>query len=226
MLLHWSNTEIWIPLTLLSSSLLGSGHCVAMCGGLMTALCPDRASVMRYHSGRLIGYITLGALAGQIGKQLYSVAAAIGIAIIFILLGIRLIQRQPLHLFTLPRSMWTHFSKAGPGVSGALSAFLPCGWLHSFVIAAIGLASPLKGAAFLAIFWLGTLPALSLAPWLVQKLFRPLSQRSPQLAGLILIVLGLATLAMRIVPNSSTHSHHGAHGPSTHEGGHHPPVTL
>lgn len=63
-------------LTLLTAFLagaLGSAHCVAMCGGIATALgaAPGSArrkrSLVLYHCGRLASYATAGAVAGALG---------------------------------------------------------------------------------------------------------------------------------------------------------------
>jgi sulfite exporter TauE/SafE len=58
--------------------LLGSTHCIGMCGGIVGALDmglrrPGRTNVsmlgyhLAYNSGRIISYIVIGVLAGSIG---------------------------------------------------------------------------------------------------------------------------------------------------------------
>lgn len=66
--------------------LLGSGHCLAMCGGIVTTLCAgSRAAqagpatgaavnvrlVLGYHVGRIGSYATAGALAGTVGSLVW-----------------------------------------------------------------------------------------------------------------------------------------------------------
>ncbi|MFN7147839.1 MAG: sulfite exporter TauE/SafE family protein, partial [Myxococcota bacterium] len=49
----------------LTAGLLGSPHCVGMCGPFVTA---TGRSAPAWHAGRLLTYVTLGALAGAVGS--------------------------------------------------------------------------------------------------------------------------------------------------------------
>lgn len=65
---------------ILSASLLGSMHCVGMCGAFLAmATIPDPTGAaapsasrlqIAYHGGRLVTYVTLGSLAGLLGQTL------------------------------------------------------------------------------------------------------------------------------------------------------------
>lgn len=61
--------------------LLGTGHCVGMCGPLVVAF-PGRSgrlsAHLAYHAGRLATYTLLGALVGLLGGALRGGAAAVG----------------------------------------------------------------------------------------------------------------------------------------------------
>jgi len=61
--------------------LLGTGHCIGMCGPLIVAL-PGQAgrfsAHLAYHAGRLITYTLIGALMGAVGGGLIRLAAALG----------------------------------------------------------------------------------------------------------------------------------------------------
>ena len=46
-------------------------------------------------------------------------------------------------------------------VIGLLTGLLPCGWLYAFVVTAAGTGSRSRGAALMAVFWLGTLPVMA-----------------------------------------------------------------
>jgi sulfite exporter TauE/SafE len=214
----YADPSTWIPLAVLSASLLGSGHCVAMCGGLVVAAARTPLAWTAYHAGRLLGYLALGSLAGLIGSILFdseeawlgvlpwlSWAAAIALGISFGIAGVRVWQGRPLHLSLVPSSVLARLFKAGSGnagLTGFLTAFLPCGWLHSFVLGAIATRSPLLGAGFLAAFWAGTLPALGLAPWVFERVFKPVSRRSPKVAAVILILAGALSLGMKVAPQA------------------------
>lgn len=67
------------------ASLLGSVHCVAMCGGFATVAAGtcSRGAAWRssaaYQGGRLLGYLALGAAAGLVGGSLDLAGGALGL---------------------------------------------------------------------------------------------------------------------------------------------------
>jgi sulfite exporter TauE/SafE len=56
----------------------------------------------------------------------------------------------------------------------------------------------MMGGALMAVFWLGTLPALSAVPWITHRLLRPASARAPKITALLLIVAGLAGIGFKM----------------------------
>ena len=93
-----------IPLLVMAASLLGSTHCLGMCGGIVMALPPKRSSHLAYHLGRLGGYLLLGALAGLAGNWLLAsspvltVISALVMGSLLIAMAVRVWQGKPLHL--------------------------------------------------------------------------------------------------------------------------------
>jgi sulfite exporter TauE/SafE len=177
--------EIWLAF---SVGLAGSGHCLGMCGGIVTALAlakRDCTASQRmffnilYHAGRISAYTLLGLLVGlaaQAGmvdalkplvKWLFLAAnifvAALGI---FTLLGVRslgvsALDGSGLSFLTRPLSRLresTSISAAVP--TGFLMGFLPCGLVYGVLISAATSGSTLKGGAMMLAFGCGTLPAL------------------------------------------------------------------
>lgn len=222
-----------LPFAVLGTSLLGSGHCVAMCGGLVLGSTKNAFDIALYHLGRLMGYCALGAAAGLLGSQILGsqafsflpIISSILIAASFIFLGIRTWYERPVHLFRLPKNFYNKYTRSfGTAAfpTGLLSAALPCGWLHGFVLGAIATQSALQGALYLLFFWIGTLPALSLAPITIQKIFKPMAAKIPKISAILLILIGLATLGVRLksanffqisqegdeCPMHESHSHH------------------
>jgi sulfite exporter TauE/SafE len=59
-----------------STALVGSVHCVGMCGGLVLACAPDRGH-SAWQAGRLVAYVALGALAGALGHGLTQLGEAL-----------------------------------------------------------------------------------------------------------------------------------------------------
>lgn len=80
-------------------------------------------------------------------------------------------------------------------ILGVLTALLPCGWLYSFVVTASGTGAPLTGAAVMAFFWLGTVPLLAGIGEGVKRLSGPLRRHLPRLAAVLVVTVGLATIA-------------------------------
>jgi uncharacterized protein len=201
------------------ASLLGSVHCVAMCGPLVGL--HGGVRTMRLagaHSfGRLTTYAVLGALAGLVGRAVdlaadvatvQRVATLVaGIAILAwggyqlaIALGLcRAGDRAPAgsaFAAGLVR-IRTRRPKLRAWLVGVLTGLLPCGWLWAFVIAAAGTGDPLGGTLVMLAFWLGTVPAMLGVLALGGPVFAWLRGRAPIVTAIALIVLGLGTLALR-----------------------------
>lgn len=195
---------------LLLAALTGSLHCGVMCGPFAAA-CGARgpSSVVGYQAGRLAGYLTLGALAGalgagvdHVGMRLAGVQQVAGLVmgILLIFLAFRTWRARPALVTigeprrrnplvkALKRADW----RGATGV-GALTAFLPCGWLWGFVAVAAASGSTLTGAAVLGALWLGGLPLLVAAGGLAERLrakARPFAR--PAVALGLLLCAGLA----------------------------------
>jgi len=80
---------------------------------------------------------------------------------------------------------------------GVMTGLLPCGWLWAFVVSAAGTGSPLAGASLMAVFWLGTLPAMTGALVLAGPLVAAVRARLPVATAIVLAALALGTLALR-----------------------------
>ena len=210
---------------ILVTSLLGSGHCAAMCGGLVLNFAKSGRAMAVYHLGRLFSYSLLGALAGALGGLALSISntasvqwtSSLVFAGLLILVGVRRIQGKPLHI-NMPKFVGPRFqhvfgralqrsdSMGSVFAVGFLSALLPCGWLYTFVLAATTTKSAWLGAASLALFWLGTVPALSVTHFLFEKIFRKLKWSSPRYSGAMLVLLGVFSLGLHAAPLLSPQS--------------------
>ena len=120
-------TELY--LTTFVGSLLGSLHCVGMCGGLAAiaststspALRSDRdraAPALVYNAGRLIAYLALGATAGALGAALDLAGALSGLGDVAAVLAgaIVILTGMMLLMNTLPsrRSAGVRIGQPGP----------------------------------------------------------------------------------------------------------------
>jgi uncharacterized protein len=218
---------------ILAASLLGSPHCAGMCGAFAYLAAPGphppRGAAALYHGARLAGYAVLGALAGTLGASLDRLGAFAGMGrvgaivagTVMVLWGLIAVLRalgvrvpQPLRL-PVAGGPWTavlrRTQSIGPrqraALLGALSAMLPCGWLWVFVASAAASGSPLLGAAQMAVFWLGTLPAFAALGLLAQGAAGALRRHLPAVTGTVLILFGAFTVLHR---GAARHRDHGA----------------
>jgi sulfite exporter TauE/SafE len=82
-------------------------------------------------------------------------------------------------------------------VVGLLSGVLPCGWLWAFVVTAAGTGHALTGAAVMAAFWAGTVPALVAVGLGSQLVGGRLRRHVPAVTAVLLVVLGVVALVGR-----------------------------
>lgn len=142
-----------------------------------------------YAAGRITTYAVLGSVAGALGGAVELAGALVGVrraALILagaVLVAWALIALSDLAWFRTGGSLFAGVAgrlkgrvpnlpavarqrlapgaKVGhPFATGLFLGLLPCGFLYSAVIAAVALGGPLEGAAALALFGIGTTPAL------------------------------------------------------------------
>ncbi len=160
--------------------------CTAVVGGLVAAMSaaaaarlPNASFLERmrphlsFNAGRLAGFAGFGALTGLLGRAVALTPFANGIFLLLVallMLGIaaRLLDLAP-RSFALKPPAWLadriralHASEHPlmPAAFGALTFFLPCGFTQSVQLYALSLGDPAAAAATMAVFALGTLPAL------------------------------------------------------------------
>lgn len=213
---------------ILLASLLGSVHCAAMCGAFVCAYVAPTPFTNRnhvehaaYHGGRLISYGLLGAIAGKIGAGVdqmgalagVSRAAAIAAGLLMVLwaghsiavsLGARALTLSPPWMTRVLGTVLIQFGRSSPttraGALGLLTTLLPCGWLYAFVVTAAGTGAALTGAATMMLFWLGTMPALLAVGFGAQRLFGPWRKRLPIASAVVVLALGLLSIAGKMQP--------------------------
>ncbi len=212
-----SEARSYLPWISFIAGFGGSLHCVGMCGGLVTATCDKSGDVFRYQTGRLIGYLLVGLLAGYLGSLFQfknqpaylSIVPAVFIGGLFIYWGMKSLRGSKAelpapkfvsHLYT---RLWKklvfnnkNFTKAF--FTGLISIFLPCGLLYGVALGTISLQHKYEAINSMFFFWLGTLPSMIVAPVVVQRLIRPLKSKLPKTYALSLIAIGLVTITFRV----------------------------
>jgi hypothetical protein len=227
-------------ISVLLASLAGSVHCAGMCGpfvcvyaGLATGHGRGWLHVA-YHGGRLASYMTLGAFAGALGAGANALGGLLGVSRAAALLaGVLMVWwgthtilaargvvlwRRTGHTLRSPLGAVLQRLRGRPpviraGATGLLTTLLPCGWLYAFVAVAAGSGSAPAGIATMAVFWLGTLPALTAVGALTQRLAGRYGRRLPVVMASLVVALGILTIAGRLgvvppLPLSSAHDGH------------------
>lgn len=202
--------------TLGAAFLLGltaSGHCVLMCGPLVAAVQPREwkgAALM--HVTRLSVYAAIGAATGAAGAAISSLGASRWLA--WVVAATLLTQaviswRGTTGTSPIGRAAGRVVSSLGQRVQargawapvtwGLINGLLPCGMVYGAATLAVGLASPLAGAAAMTAFGFGTVPVLMLVARPASALLRTLAARRPWLAPAVLVVLAVL-IGMRGLP--------------------------
>ena len=169
-----------------------------------------------YSAGRLAAYLVLGLLAGTFGAAIDHAAGWAGVTRAAAVVSGALIALWGLHAFLsargvgvprldapspLKRALAFVMRKFGgrPPMARALilglgSALLPCGWLYAFVVTAAGTGSAWRGAAVMAVFFTGTLPAMLAFGEAVRALTGPMRRHVPATCAIVLMIVGLWTV--------------------------------
>jgi uncharacterized protein len=223
------------------AGVLGSTHCVAMCGGLATALGTQRHGTTRarqllYQLGRVVSYGTAGAIVGSLGAagsfvfeaSQWSQVLRLGTALVVVLIGLNLALgsraggpwwRAPERWGAL---VWRRIAPlasrlpAQPALRavtlGMLWGWLPCGLVYSVLLAAAFAGSALAGGATMIAFGLGTLPAMLVLSFASGR-FTPPGATVSRLLGSVIVACGLwtASMPLAILFGAGQHVHAMAH---------------
>ncbi|MBA6338958.1 sulfite exporter TauE/SafE family protein [Colwellia sp. BRX8-7] len=169
--------------------LLGSGHCIGMCGGITTmltsAISPQQKGrdkfklVGAYNVGRIFSYSLIGAIVGFSSSiAIKNIGVPLGFlrlfaAVFLILLGLYLGQwlMWLSKVEKMGKFLWRYLSPLSKRfipinnakqalALGAVWGWLPCGLVYSTLTWSLASGSALSGALIMTSFGLGTLPAL------------------------------------------------------------------
>ncbi|MEE4232251.1 sulfite exporter TauE/SafE family protein [Pseudomonas viridiflava] len=210
-----------LPFSALVLGLLGGGHCLGMCGGLMGALTlaiprEQRARrmqlLMAYNLGRIVSYAIAGFFSGLVGWAVANSPGATTLRVVAALLliamglylagwwsGLTRIER-------LGRGLWRYLQPFATRLLpissipralllGALWGWLPCGLVYSTLLWAASQGNAIDSALLMLAFGLGTWPVLLATGLAAERTTALLRRRSVRTAGGVLVILfGLWTL--------------------------------
>jgi len=171
---------LWTAFTI---GLFGSLHCIGMCGPIALSLPYQGVSrlaaawnALTYNLGRVVTYAAIGTLFGLLGKGIflagYQSALSIAMGVLMLILAFfstnlesRLAKvsflQKPLSRL---KTALGNLLRARSGTSffgiGLLNGLLPCGLVYVAIVGAVSTGSVGKGAAYMGLFGLGTLPLM------------------------------------------------------------------
>ena len=200
--------------TALILGLLGSFHCVGMCGPIAFILPVDKTNKTKmiwqtflYHFGRLLTYSLIGLLFGLLGRGLYlsgfqqRLSILIGVLmIITIIIPINVFNKYSL---SKPIYRGIHKVKSKLGLYlkkksnkalfaiGFFNGFLPCGLVYMALFGSISEATALRGALFMFLFGLGTIPLMTGAIFLGNFLKVSIRNKIQKAIPIFVIIIGL-----------------------------------
>lgn len=200
--------------------LLGSFHCIGMCGPIAFMLPVDRTNktkqvlqIMSYHFGRLFTYSLIGLLFGFLGKGFYffgfqqQLSIIVGILMILVILLPKTFQKYNFSksinklVMKVKSALGKELKKKGNDTFftiGFLNGFLPCGLVYMAVFGALATSNSFSGSLYMFLFGLGTIPLMTTVVYvgnftngLVRKKIQQIIPYVVVFIGILFILRGL-----------------------------------
>ncbi len=194
--------------------LLGSFHCIGMCGPIAFMLPVHRSSttqkffqIFLYHFGRLLAYCCIGLFFGIIGKSLniFGLQQTLSIVAGVFMILLIIIPHQTLNGYNFSKPIYKLISKIKNALGkelkkktpdtfltiGFLNGFLPCGLVYMAVFGAIASGHILEGSLYMLVFGLGTIPLMTIAVYAGNFLKGKARQHIQKVIPVFVIIIGL-----------------------------------
>jgi len=173
-------------LSALIFGLLGSFHCIGMCGPIAFILPVDRSNnfkkvsqISLYHLGRIITYSLIGLLFGLLGKSfnLFGFQQQLSIFVGILMIVAIIIPYNTFNKYNFSKPLYKLISKVKSALGkelkkkspdtfltiGFLNGFLPCGLVYMALFGALASGGALQGSLYMAVFGIGTIPLMTTA---------------------------------------------------------------
>ena len=208
------------------AGLLGSAHCLGMCSGIsgLFAVGATVASfktqvplAIAYNVGRVLSYAFLGITVAAVGGAAVGampglagpVRLASGLLIIVVGLQVAFNWRLLAPIERVGAVIWNRLAPHARGLIpattvlsaaglGLIWGWLPCGLVYGALLLALTTADPVGGGLVMIAFGLGTMPAMILSGLSAARV-AVFVGRNRVAAGLLIAVLGVATMALPLM---------------------------
>lgn len=194
--------------------LLGSFHCVGMCGPIAFMLPVSRDNSLKkllqiflYHSGRLFAYSIIGLGFGLVGKSLYlfGMQQQLSIAAGILMITVIVIPSKTFGKYNFSKPLYRIIGKIKSSLGAALkkktpdtfltigflNGFLPCGLVYMAVFGAIASGDIFQGSLYMAFFGLGTIPLMTTAVYFSSKLNGVLRKKVQRYIPAFVVMVGI-----------------------------------
>lgn len=199
--------------TALLFGLLGSLHCVGMCGPIAFLMPVDHHNpfkkflqILSYHSGRLLTYALIGFLFGAVGERLnlFGLQQQLSIAVGVSMISAVVIPTRIFNRYSLSKPAYKLVSRIKSALGqqlknkrkstfftlGLLNGLLPCGLVYMAVFGALGTGGAFNGSLYMLLFGLGTIPLMTSAIYLGNFLKGKAKRRIVKLIPVLVILMG------------------------------------
>ncbi|WP_339656569.1 sulfite exporter TauE/SafE family protein [uncultured Maribacter sp.] len=194
--------------------LMGSLHCVGMCGPIAFMLPVDQSNnykkfgqIFIYHFGRLMAYGIIGLIFGFLGKGLsiFGAQQKLSIAIGVLMILVVIIPYKTFNKYNLSKPIYKVIStvknqlgkelkKKSPDTFltiGFLNGFLPCGLVYMALFGAIAMGNALQGSLYMILFGLGTIPLMTTAIYFSGLLKGGIRKKVQNAIPIFVVIIGL-----------------------------------
>ena len=203
------------------AGLVGSIHCIGMCGPLAIT-CGGRArDTFLWHGGRTATYAILGGLAGAFGSMMpgpgWVVPVLSTLFIIWFAAGLAGLVPEP-HL-SIPgvKRVTTNLANrtnyAARFGFGMATGLLPCGLVYASLGIPVAASDPMVGALAMTAFGVGTMPALTAVAMGLRKIvMKNMALRRTLAAGVLIAALWSIGMRSGVFGGGPMHGNHEAPG--------------
>jgi len=192
--------------------LMGSFHCVGMCGPIALSLPLRGTGFLQkftggalYNLGRTLGYGVMGGVFGFIGQGFQMLGfqrwVSIGMGMLMvasILIPVWYTRKKtgnPNAIFAfVRRSIQQLFKDRSYGslfLIGILNSLLPCGLVYLAIAGAIGMGNAIYGSFYMILFGLGTIPMMLAVSFLGNVISLTVRNKLNKIIPYIVVLIGL-----------------------------------
>ncbi len=182
-------------LSALVFGLLGSFHCIGMCGPIAFMLPVDRTNnfkkisqIFLYHLGRIFSYSLIGLLFGLLGKSfnLFGFQQQLSIIVGVLMIAVILIPNKTFNKYNFSKPLFKIISKVKSALGKELKkkspdTFLTIGFLNGFLPC---------GLVYMALFGMGTIPLMTTAIYFGNFLTGKVRQYIRKAIPVVVVLMG------------------------------------